>query len=139
RIVQAAIGSASCVFLALAAERLVSRRAGIAAGLMLALYAPAIFFDGLIQKSVLDVFFVCIGLYLAAQITVRLKPDTTGIPVRPKRDNIEEARSGLARNRSRDPGSVRLQADRDPSVTSPWDLRWWFLLGMSMGALALTR
>ena len=26
----------------------------MAAGLMLALYAPAIFFDGLIQKSVLD-------------------------------------------------------------------------------------
>ena len=45
------------------------QRAGIAAGLILALYAPAIFFDGLLQKSVLDVFFVCLALWLIAQIT----------------------------------------------------------------------
>src|SRR4051812_39367857 len=100
RVVQALMGSASCVFLALAGERLVSRRAGIAAGLMLALYAPAVFFDGLIQKSVLDVFFLCIGLYLIARISV--------------------SRSGR----------VRLQPDRHAL---------WFLLGLSMGALALTR
>ena len=74
RIVQAVIGSASCALLALAAARLFSgagpergRRAGIAAGLMLALYAPAIFFDGLLQKSVLDVFFVCLALWLIAR------------------------------------------------------------------------
>ena len=64
RIVQALIGSASCALLALAAARLFSRRAGVVAGLMLALYAPAIFFDGLLQKSVLDVFFVCLALWL---------------------------------------------------------------------------
>jgi tetratricopeptide (TPR) repeat protein len=64
RIVQAVIGSASCALLGLAAARLFSRRVGIAAGLMLALYAPAIFFDGLLQKSVLDVFFVCLALWL---------------------------------------------------------------------------
>ena len=94
RVVQAVIGSASCVLLAVAAERLVSRRAGIAAGLMLALYAPAIFFDGLIQKSVLDVFFLCVGLYLIGRIAVGLQPDRWGL---------------------------------------------WFALGLSMGALALTR
>src|SRR4051794_8276528 len=86
RVVQALIGSASCVFLALAAERLVSRRAGIAAGLMLALYAPAIFFDGLIQKSVLDVFFLCLGLYVIARITVRRQPDGDPDSVRPQPD-----------------------------------------------------
>jgi tetratricopeptide (TPR) repeat protein len=64
RIIQAVIGSASCALLGLVAARLFSRRAGIAAGLMLALYAPAIFFDGLLQKSVLDVFFVCLALWL---------------------------------------------------------------------------
>jgi tetratricopeptide (TPR) repeat protein len=84
RIIQAVIGSASCALLGLAAARLFSRpiaparrrpelvdgrRAGIAAGLMLALYAPAIFFDGLLQKSVLDVFFVCLALWLIARIT----------------------------------------------------------------------
>ena len=67
RIVQTLIGSASCTLLALAAARLFSRRAGLAAGLMLALYAPAIFFDGLLQKSVLDVFFVCLALWLIAK------------------------------------------------------------------------
>ena len=45
-------------------------RVGIAAGLMLALYAPAIFFDGLLQKSVLDVFFVCLALWLISR-TIR--------------------------------------------------------------------
>src|SRR5258708_19197481 len=67
RLVQAAIGSASCALLGLAAARLFSRHAGIAAGLMLALYAPAIFFDGLLQKSVLDVFFVCLALWLISR------------------------------------------------------------------------
>ena len=76
RLVQALIGSASCVFVALAASRLVSRRAGMVAGAVLAVYAPAIFFDGLLQKSVLDVFFVSLALWLIARIlTVRLKPD----------------------------------------------------------------
>jgi tetratricopeptide (TPR) repeat protein len=64
RIVQIVIGSASCALLGLAAARLFSRRAGWVAGLTLALYAPAIFFDGLLQKSVLDVFFVCLALWL---------------------------------------------------------------------------
>src|SRR5713226_5482548 len=69
RISQVIIGSASCALLGLAASRLFSSRAGIAAGLMLALYAPAIFFDGLLQKSVLDVFFICLALWLISQIT----------------------------------------------------------------------
>ena len=73
RIVQAILGSMACVFLATAGERFFSPRVGLLAGLILALYAPAIFFDGLIQKSTLDVFFVCLALWLMARIaTVRL-------------------------------------------------------------------
>src|SRR5262249_33094515 len=68
RIAQAVIGSCSCVLVAAAARRLFSARAGLAAGLMLAVYAPAIFFDSLIQKSVLDAFFVCVALCLIARI-----------------------------------------------------------------------
>ncbi len=68
RVVQALIGSASCVLLGLAGARLISRPVGAIAGFGLALYAPAIFFDGLIQKSVLDMFFVCLGLWLMARI-----------------------------------------------------------------------
>jgi tetratricopeptide (TPR) repeat protein len=67
RMIQALIGSASCALLGLAAARLFSKPAGIAAGVMLAVYAPAIFFDGLLQKSVLDVFFVCLALALISQ------------------------------------------------------------------------
>jgi hypothetical protein len=40
------------------AARLFGARAGLIAGLTLALYAPAIFLDSLLQKSVLDAFFV---------------------------------------------------------------------------------
>jgi tetratricopeptide (TPR) repeat protein len=109
RIVQAAIGSASCALLALAAARLfASRTAGIAAGLMLALYAPAIFFDGLLQKSVLDVFFVCLALWLIS------RAEETA-------ENAENAK----RNKM-----FSLRPLRSPR---------FFLLGLTMGGLALTR
>jgi tetratricopeptide (TPR) repeat protein len=68
RVIQALIGSASCVFLGLAASRLFSPRVGLAAGLGLALWAPAIFFDSLLQKSVLDMFLVCLSLWLIARL-----------------------------------------------------------------------
>ncbi len=67
RVIQAIIGSTSCVLLGLAAARFISPRAGLLAGLGLALWAPAIFFDGLLQKSVLDVFFVCAALWLVSR------------------------------------------------------------------------
>ncbi|MEY4095995.1 MAG: hypothetical protein RLZZ53_3194 [Acidobacteriota bacterium] len=68
RIIQALVGSASCVLLGMAATRLFSRPAGLIAGLGLALWAPAIFFDSLLQKAVLDMFFMCASLYLVACI-----------------------------------------------------------------------
>ncbi len=68
RVVQAVLGSASAVLVGYAAARLVSTRAGVVAGAMVALYAPAIFFDGLIQKSVLDVFFVSAALAAMAAL-----------------------------------------------------------------------
>jgi len=68
RIIQAVIGSASCALLGLAGARFFGKRVGVIAGLALALWAPAIFFDGLLQKSVLDVFFVCLALWLIARL-----------------------------------------------------------------------
>jgi len=64
RACQAVIGTAACVLLALTARRLFSERAGLVAGFGLAVYAPAVFFDGLIQKSVLDLFFVSLSLWI---------------------------------------------------------------------------
>ena len=58
RMVQVLLGSVSCVLIFLAGEKLFSRTAAIAAGLMLGFYAPAVFFDGVIDKSVLDVFLL---------------------------------------------------------------------------------
>ncbi len=66
RTVQAVIGSMGCVLLGLAGARLFSRRVGLTAGLLLALYPPAIFLDGLIQKSTLDVLLICVVLWLVS-------------------------------------------------------------------------
>jgi tetratricopeptide (TPR) repeat protein len=68
RLCQAVIGSAACALLGIAAARVFSQGAGLIAGLAMALYAPAIFFDGLIQKSVLDVFFVCLSMWLLSRL-----------------------------------------------------------------------
>ena len=68
RLCQAIVGALSCATLGLAAERLISRRAGLVAGVGLAIYAPAIFFDALIQKTVLDVFFVCLALLILSRL-----------------------------------------------------------------------
>ncbi len=68
RLIQALIGSGSCVLLGLAGTRLFSRPVGLTAGLGLALWAPAIFFDSLLQKAVLDMFFMTASLWLLARI-----------------------------------------------------------------------
>ena len=70
RICQAILGSIACVWLGLAGRRFFSRRVGLIAGLLLALYAPAIFFDSLLQKSVLDVFFICLTMWILSGLVV---------------------------------------------------------------------
>jgi Tfp pilus assembly protein PilF/4-amino-4-deoxy-L-arabinose transferase-like glycosyltransferase len=64
RMIQAALGALSCALIFLVGERLFSRSAGVASGLVLAFYAPAIFFDVLIEKSVLDVFLLSLLLWV---------------------------------------------------------------------------
>jgi tetratricopeptide (TPR) repeat protein len=71
RIVQAVLGACSCALLGLAGRRFFSATAGLVAAAMLAVYAPAIFFDGLVQKSSLDLFLAtlllaCLGEFSAA-------------------------------------------------------------------------
>jgi tetratricopeptide (TPR) repeat protein len=62
RLFQIVLGSLSCALLFLAGRRLFSRAVGIVAGLILAGYAPAIFFDALIEKSILDLFILSLLL-----------------------------------------------------------------------------
>ena len=68
RVVQAVLGALSCALLAHAGWRLFSHRAGLIAGVCLALYAPAIFFDGLLQKTALDAFLTCLALWILSGI-----------------------------------------------------------------------
>ena len=66
RLVQIVVGACSCVILGKAAEHFISRRAGLVAGVLMACCPTLVFFDCLIQKSVLDVFFLTLVLLLAA-------------------------------------------------------------------------
>jgi tetratricopeptide (TPR) repeat protein len=68
RLVQIVLGASACVLLAAGGRSFVSRRAAWIAGLLLALYAPAIFFDGLVQKPSLDLFFVTALVFLLGRI-----------------------------------------------------------------------
>ncbi|MFI5314446.1 MAG: tetratricopeptide repeat protein [Myxococcota bacterium] len=74
RLVQAVLGALACVSLGRAAERFFTPTIGVATGIGLALYAPAIYFDGLIQKPVLD------GLLLSA-LLLALSGESTPIGV----------------------------------------------------------
>ncbi len=68
-ILQSLIGASACVLLAGAGARFFSERAGIVAGLLLAFYVPAVFFDTLVQKSVLDLFLVCLLLRILSGVS----------------------------------------------------------------------
>jgi tetratricopeptide (TPR) repeat protein len=63
RLVQAMLGSLAAVLIGLSASRLFTQREGLIAGLIAAAWAPAIFFDGLIQKTALDGFLTALLLW----------------------------------------------------------------------------
>ncbi|MBW2295212.1 MAG: glycosyltransferase family 39 protein [Deltaproteobacteria bacterium] len=68
RVVQFVLGSASCVLLAGAVRAFFSRRAGLIAGVLLAIYPLSIYFDGIIQKTSLAQFFGALLLLLLGQV-----------------------------------------------------------------------
>lgn len=120
RLVQGVIGSMGCVVLALAGARWFSRPVGLAAGAGLALYAPMIFADALIQKSVLDVVLMSTTVWLAG---IAVRTDTT----------------------SRSDGALSSRAiGSEPAVPSSGQRLGrsgiaWFAAGTSLGLLSLTR
>jgi tetratricopeptide (TPR) repeat protein len=67
RAIQAVLGALACILLAFAGRSFFGARAGLVAAGMLALYPFAIFSDGLIQKSSLDLFLIAA---LLAQLAV---------------------------------------------------------------------
>ncbi|HET9553572.1 MAG TPA: tetratricopeptide repeat protein [Anaeromyxobacteraceae bacterium] len=62
RVVQVVLGAGSCALIARAGRDLFGPAAGLAAGLLLAFYPPAVYFDVLIQKSSVDAFLLCLAL-----------------------------------------------------------------------------
>src|SRR3972149_4329636 len=71
RLIQAMLGAVSCALLGLAGRRFFSERVGVIAALLLAVYPSAFFFDGLIQKSSLDIFLITLMLALLAEFSTR--------------------------------------------------------------------
>lgn len=71
RVTQAVLGSLSCVLIGLAGRRFFNQRAGVIAAVLLAVYPPAIFFDGLIQKSSLDLFLMTLLLVILGAVYQR--------------------------------------------------------------------
>jgi len=71
RLIQITLGAISCAWIFVVGRNLFSRDAGIASGLLLACNAPAIFFDGLIEKSALDLFLLSALLFLVFGINHR--------------------------------------------------------------------
>jgi tetratricopeptide (TPR) repeat protein len=64
RLMQITLGALSCSLIFLIGQQLFSRQAGIISGFILAGYGPALFFDGLIEKSILDLFLINVILFL---------------------------------------------------------------------------
>lgn len=71
RWVQAAWGAAAVGCLYYGTRRLMGRRAALLAAAMLALYAPAAFFDGIVQKASLDGLLVYALLAVVARASAR--------------------------------------------------------------------
>src|SRR5262249_22273988 len=110
RVCQALLGAIGCVLIGHATQRLFGRAAGVTAGLMLALYAPAIFFDGLIQKSVIDVFLITVLVALLADLI----SDATNPPAAASALRLRSGQAGRQRPR-------------------------WLSVGIVLGLLSLTR
>ena len=68
RMVQLLLGVAGVALLGLAGRKLFSERVGLVSALMLAVYPPAIYYDGIIQKATLATFLVCAVIAVCAYL-----------------------------------------------------------------------
>ena len=64
RLIQIFLGATACLLIARAGRHFFSNPVGLLAGFLLAIYPTAIFFDGLIQKAVLNLFFMTLLLFV---------------------------------------------------------------------------
>lgn len=68
RLAQVIVGAAGCAMLGEAGRRFFSPVVGLIAGLMMAVYPPAVFSDAILQKSVLDLFLLALVLMLCGMM-----------------------------------------------------------------------
>ena len=64
RIIQIVFGATACLLIARAGRHFFSNQVGLLSGFILAIYPTAIYFDGIIQKAVLNLFFMTLLLFL---------------------------------------------------------------------------
>jgi predicted membrane-bound mannosyltransferase len=64
RLIQILFGATACLLIARAGRHFFSNQVGLLSGFILAIYPTAIYFDGLIQKAVLNLFFMSLLLFL---------------------------------------------------------------------------
>jgi len=74
RLVQACVGAFTCALVAIAAGRIASRRAAWMAGILAAVYAPGIHFDGAVLVASLS------GFLLTAALVLLLRGETAARP-----------------------------------------------------------
>jgi len=74
RIVQALLGATSCALLAAAAVSFIGEKRAVIAGALLAVYPPAIFLDGLLEKSSFVTFFTVLLLWLVSKPPTGMTP-----------------------------------------------------------------
>jgi tetratricopeptide (TPR) repeat protein len=65
RVLQCVGDSLACALGCVTTERLFGRTSGTAAGILMALYGPSLFFDAVIQKSALDILLVALLAFSA--------------------------------------------------------------------------
>ncbi|MFZ7125662.1 MAG: TPR end-of-group domain-containing protein [Desulfobacterales bacterium] len=71
RWIQALIGAASCALIADVGRSFFSAKVGLVSGILLSLYPVAIFYDIVIQKAVLGLFFTVLILFLLERLSIR--------------------------------------------------------------------
>jgi tetratricopeptide (TPR) repeat protein len=67
RLIQILLGATACLLIARAGRHFISNKVGLLSGFLLAIYPTAIFFDCLIQKAVLDLFFMTLLLFFLSK------------------------------------------------------------------------
>ncbi|NQU74159.1 MAG: tetratricopeptide repeat protein [Candidatus Omnitrophica bacterium] len=67
RLIQFAIGALNCVLLYFIGKKVFNKSTGIIASIMLALYSPAIFYEGFLSGSFLSIFLNSIAIILILQ------------------------------------------------------------------------